>query len=216
MTEYHVLDLFAGLGGFSQAFAASERCGVTTVEIQAEFEPDIQADIFELRPSDFDREFDVVLASPPCKQFSPAQNLNGDHEPGADAVALVYHALGLIHGLDPAYWWLENPTGRLRSEIGAPTTTVTYCQYGEDRMKPTDLWGEHPTSFIGRRCQYGDDCHINTREGSNAARDECGKRTDAQRAKVPAELSTAIRDACERGLDGDAHEQTSLAEVAND
>jgi len=212
--DYHVLDLFCGLGGFSQAFAASDRWRVTTVDIEARFEPDRLADVFDLRPSDFERAFDLVLASPPCTQFSPAQNLNGAHEPDGDAVALAFHALGLVRGLDPAFWFVENPRGRLRSYLGPPTSTVTYCQYGERRMKPTDLWGEHPTSFIGRRCAPGDDCHINTRAGSNAARDELGKDTAAKRSKVPAELSTSIRDACERALDGDVAEQATFAEVA--
>jgi len=63
MSDYRVLDLFAGLGGFSSAFVESERWEVTTVDIDERFNPDIQADVFELRPSDFSgRAFDVVLA----------------------------------------------------------------------------------------------------------------------------------------------------------
>jgi len=214
----HCLDLFCGLGGFSQAFADSERWAVTTVDIDARFDPDIQADVLDLRPSDFERDFDVVLASPPCTEFSPAQNLNGDHTPSGDAVALAYHTLGVIRGLNPAFWVLENPRGKLRSFLGRPTTTVTYCQYGEAHMKPTDLWGEHPPGFIGRSCGYGDDCHINHHSGSNAMRDDVGKRTAAERAKVPAELSAAIRDTVEAGIDEPQPTQTELplAEVRDD
>jgi len=215
MTDYRVLDLFCGLGGFSQAFADSERWSVTTVDIEARFEPDRVADVFALRPSDFEREYDVVLASPPCTQFSAVQDLNGAHEPSGDAVALVYHTLGVIKGLSPTYWVLENPRGRLRSYIGKPTATVTYCQYGEGYQKPTDLWGRHPPMTY-RRCQRGANCHTNHSTGSNAMRDGHGKTTSAERAKVPAELSAAIRDACEAGLDGDVAEQTQLPGVASD
>jgi hypothetical protein len=207
MSEYRVLDLFAGLGGFSQAFAESSRWSVTTVELLERFEPDIQGDIFELRPSSFDREFDVILASPPCEEFSPANNLNGERDPDPDAVALVYHALGLIRGLDPTFWFVENPRGRLRSYIGQPSATVTYCQYGENRMKPTDLWGEHPHAFVGRRCDYGDDCHESNREGTNNYPDDPNEK-----AEVPYDLSESIRDACEAALDGDAPVQTTAAE----
>jgi hypothetical protein len=210
MTEYRVLDLFCGLGGFSQSFAESDRWAVTTVDIEGRFDPDIEADVFDLRPSDFDEAFDVVLASPPCTQFSTAQNLNGEHEPDGDHIALVHHTLGLIHGLRPSYWVLENPLGRLRSYIGEPTATVTYCQYGERTMKPTDLWGDHPPMTY-RRCQRGDSCHANTRAGCNELRRD--GRTAAEKSLVPADLSVAIRDACEAGLDGDAPEQTTLAEV---
>lgn len=213
MSDYHVLDLFCGLGGFSQAFAESDRWRVTTVDIEARFDPDVQADVFDLRPSDFEAEFDVVVGSPPCPEFSPAQNLNGEHEPAGDAIALAYHTLGLIKGLKPSYWFVENPFGRLRSYIGQPEVTVTYCQYGKERMKPTDLWGNHPDGFVGRRCSYGDDCHINTREGSNAARDELGEDTAAKRSVVPYDLSETIRDACELALDGDAPEQLTMEDL---
>jgi hypothetical protein len=213
----HCLDLFCGLGGFSQAFADADRWQVTTVDIEAEFAPDIQADVLELRPSDFDVEYDVVLASPPCKEFSPAQNLNGAHTPAGDAVALAFHTVGLIRGLDPQFWLLENPRGQLRSFLGRPTATVTYCQYGEAHMKPTDLWGEHPAGFIGRSCGYGDDCHINHHSGSNAMRDDVGKRSDAERAKVPRALSEAIREAVEAAIDDPPPTQAELpVEVHSD
>ncbi|MEA5406388.1 hypothetical protein VB773_01495 [Haloarculaceae archaeon H-GB2-1] len=59
-----ILDLFSGLGGFSAAFEDSSNWEVTTVEIEEQFDPDICADILDLRPSDFDHEYDVILASP--------------------------------------------------------------------------------------------------------------------------------------------------------
>ena len=220
MSDYAVLDLFCGLGGFSQAFEESDRWHVTTVDIEARFDPDIQADVFDLRPSDFEAEFDVVLASPPCTQFSFAASPYErfiDAEPqtkdAQDAVALVYHTIGLIRSLTPTYWVLENPQGWLRHIIGDPTTRVTYCQYGTDWMKPTDLWGEHPPTFVGRSCAYGDDCHdYNTDQehGGKGSFAVSGTRDPAERAKVPHELSKAIRDACEAGLDGEVPEQTTL------
>jgi hypothetical protein len=234
MSTDAVLDLFAGLGGFSQAFAASDRWDVTTVEIEARFEPDRQADVFELRPSDFDREFDVVLASPPCTQFATIRNVTTggdaawvDGQPGtdaaADALALVHHTVGLIRGLAPTYWVLENPRGMLRTHWREPTATVWYCQYGADHAKPTDLWGDHPPMRY-RTCAYGNDCcgHVRTESykehggGSDNRQGLLREGDAAERAKVPAELSRAIRDACERGLDDAVPEQTSLAEVTGE
>jgi len=220
MSEYRMLDLFAGLGGFSQAFVASDRWDVTTVEIEPEFEPDICADVFELRPSDFDREFDVVLASPPCTQFSIAASRFYRFEHGepqtddaADALALVHHTVGLIRGLAPAYWALENPVGKLRHVWRRPDATLTQCQYGRHLRKPTDLWGDLPPAAWGA-CSPGDDCHDHEPRGMGAGEDHV--RDPAERAKVPAELSEAIRDACERGLDGAVAEQTELGEVSTD
>jgi hypothetical protein len=204
--EYRVLDLFCGLGGFSAAFEESDRWEVVTVDLAERFDPDVCTDVFDLRPSDFDREFDVVLASPPCQEFSPANNLNGDRDPSPDAVALVYHAIGLIRGLSPDYWVLENPYGRLRTVIGHPDATVTYCQYGREQMKPTDLWGCHPPMTY-RRCQRGDGCHDGNREGTNNYPEDA-----AEKSLVPYGLSDAIREACERALDGDAREQATVAD----
>lgn len=225
MPDYRVLDLFCGLGGFSQAFTESDRWEVVTVDIKERFEPDIQADVFDLRPSDFDCEFDVVLAGVPCTVFTPARNVTegGDNawdgddpatDESRDLVALTYHTLGLIHGLAPDYWFVENPTGRLRTLIGPPEGAVTQCQYGREHQKPTDLWGDHPPMTY-RRCSPGDECHTET--GSYTA-DESQPRLGvlaesddpAVRAALPYDLSKSIRDACEKALDGETREQATF------
>lgn len=220
MSEYRVLDLFAGLGGFSQAFEESERWEVVTVEIDPEFDPDIVADVFDLLPSDFG-DFDVILASPPCTQFSfAASSLERfvDGEPqtddARDAVSLVYHTIGLIRGLNPDFWFMENPQGWLRQVIGDPDARVTFCQYGRDYMKPTDLWGDHPNAWMPRSCSYGDDCHETNRSQAyggkgNMYHNDAYSNDAAERAEVPYELSESIQDACERALDGDVPVQTT-------
>jgi hypothetical protein len=234
MTDYHVLDLFCGLGGFNSAFVDADCWDVTTVDIEARFEPDIQADVFELRPSDFEADFDVVLASPPCTQFSTIRSITagGDDawvggEPGtdaaADALALVHHTVGLIRGLAPSYWVLENPRGRLRTFWRPPEATVWYCQYGHDVAKPTDLWGDHPPMRY-RRCYHGnDDCHHARTQsdkdhggGSDNRQGILTESDAAERAKVPYDLSETIRDACEAALDGAVPEQTQLDAAVTD
>jgi len=215
--EYSVLDLFCGLGGFSSAFAESERWDVTTVDIEPEFDPDITADVFDLRPSDFDREYDVVVASPPCTQFSRVAwshgkriSTNGEPltEAAADSIALVRHTLGLIHGLNPEYWFLENPQGALRWVIGEPTGVVDQCAYGHYTKKQTDLWGEHPVMEY-KKCP-----HENHMTGDGYTDFEGGPSSRAERAKMPSDLSESIRVACETALDGEGIEQYTLDTVA--
>lgn len=232
MSDYAVLDLFCGLGGFSAAFADSPRWDVVTVDINERFEPDICADVFDLRPSDFDREFDVVVASPPCTYFATIRNVTKGGDPAwldghpateaaGDALALVHHTVGLVRGLAPSYWILENPRGMLRTYYSNPEVTVWYCQYGHDTAKPTDLWGDHPPGLTYRRCSYGNDAcgHVRTQSykehgGGSDNRQGILTETDAaERAKVPYELSDAIRDAAERALDGEVAEQVELGEV---
>jgi hypothetical protein len=199
------LDLFAGPGGFSAAFADSSDWEVVTVEIEERFDPDIQADVMDLRPSDLP-DADVVLASPPCTDFTMAASryekvVDGEPKtPSArESVALVYHTIGLIRAIVPEYWFMENPRGYLRQIIGRPTGTVTYCQYGMDYMKPTDLWGDHPGGFEYRSCKTGQGCHETNRDGAHGGLgnvDVLGD-TPAERAKVPYELSAAILKAVE-------------------
>ena len=202
------LDLFSGLGGFSSAFEESDRWKVVTVDVQERFDPDIQADILNLRPGDLP-DADVILASPPCKTFSKAAAWHDHFDAGCDApktqeakeaVALVFHTVGLIRALGPDYWFLENPEGHMRKLLGRPTASVTYCQYGADYMKPTDLWGDHPPMTY-KRCQNGDDCHVRSRrsqeKGDGEHPADALPRDPAERAKVPYGLSKAILEAVE-------------------
>jgi len=213
------LDLFSGLGGFSTAFEDAPDWDVVTVDINEQFDPDIQANVLDLMPSDLhntlgDTDVLVILAGHPCTLFS----LAGNHDawgsesqemltPEArDAVASVYHTLGLIKGLSPDYWFLENPRGRLRWFLGEPTGTVTYCQYGGDWQKPTDLWGEHPPGLIYRSCSPGDPCHERTSQGDDNSGGLVNSiRDPAKRAKVPQGLSKEILESVEC-----RHKQTTL------
>lgn len=210
----HCLDLFAGLGGFSAAFEDSDEWEVTTVDVEPEFEPDIERDVMDLEPGDLPGGY-IVLASPPCTYFSTAGNHDkwtSDKRPLDEArrhVTLVYHTLGLIHALSPEYWFLENPRGRLRWFLGEPTGTVTYCQYGRDYQKPTDLWGRHPPGMSYRSCPKGADCHVRNTEDDGTAAIASMPSDVAERRKVPRELSAAILRACEG-----RHEQSTLPGVA--
>jgi hypothetical protein len=220
MAEWTVLDLFCGLGGFSSAFEDSDEWDVVTVDINERFNPTLCTDVFTLRPSDFTREFDVVLASPPCVAFSKAcpreHYWDGEQEPALpetrDFIGLVYHALGLIRGLAPEYYFIENPIGRLRWYLSEPTGKVSYCQYGRSYMKPTDLWGEHPVMKY-RWCGYNADCHSENTYGGVANDGDPYPGDIAERAKVPRDLSNAIRAACEAGLRGEVAEQVTLDAV---
>lgn len=218
MTDDRIcLDLFAGLGGFSAAFGDAEGWDVTTVEIEAEFDPDIQADVLDLRPDDLP-DADVVLASPPCTAFSMAASgthLDGEGRPvsewGRESLALVHHTVGLIKAIDPDYWVLENPMGGMRRQLGDPDAHVWWCQYGADRAKPTDLWGRLPPSFDARRCfKQNPACdHERASRGEHTGtqRDDLSQ---AERAKIPYELSREILEAVE----SPEPEQQLITEVA--
>lgn len=217
MTPKVCLDLFSGLGGFSAAFADSDEWDVVTVDVEERFDPDICSDVMDLRPSDFEREFDVVLVGHPCTLFSTAGNHDewdtdtkqptGDR--ARDHVAMLYHTLGLVSGLSPKYWYLENPRrSRARWFIGPPKRWVSYCQYGMDYQKDTGLWGEHSPGMNYEKCQQNG-CHKSNTEDDGYSAIQSMPSDSGERAKVPYALSEAIREATDAALAGDVREQVT-------
>lgn len=192
-----VLDLFSGLGGFSEVFRYEN---LVTVDNDARFHPTILANVQDLRfPGlpPIDRPFDLVLASPPCQAFSVAalQHHHKDHIPDqhvSEALGLVATTLRLIAEVRPRWWVLENPRGMLRTYLGKPKETVFLCAYGSPWMKPTDLWGRYP-GHLARPCAP----HESAPRGSNNNGVQ-GVRDPALRAKLPiglgAELLRRMRD----------------------
>lgn len=168
----------------------------------------ICADILTLTPKDFEQwNFDLIWASPPCVAFSMASvshywDTYLRYIPKAKKtihnLQLVYQALWLIYELRPKFWFLENPKAMLHKFIGEPNGWVTYCQYGEKRMKPTNLWGIHPKSFEYKHCHYGAKCHVSAPRGSKTGTQ--GKKSAAERSKIPYLLSLAIKESVEREL----------------
>ena len=84
---------------------------------------------------------------------------------------------------------------------GLPRYTVTYCQYGDTRMKPTDIWTNHPDPQFKPPCKNGDDCHEKAPRGSrNGTQALLGSRN---RAVIPKELCRHIVRICEDGLNAE-------------
>ena len=156
------IDLCSGLGGFSQAFVDAG-WDVVRIDIDRKFRPTIQADAGMLPLKD-GLSPDVLLASPPCQTFSVASMSHHWLKSGVpktqaakDALVLVKNIMSEIKRLKAQKWLMENPRGMLRKLIQDPTTTITLCQYGDFRQKPTDLWG---TIDLGwKRCSPSDSCH---------------------------------------------------------
>ncbi len=143
-----VLDLFCGLKGFSRPFADRGH-EVITLDIDNTFDPDIVADVRVIRyPSlSLSGRFDAILASPPCQAFSLAYSFNQWPPPDdktIEGLRLVACALALIATINPRWWVMENPRGRLRKLIVPPTQTIHLCNFGAKWQKPTDLWGQFP------------------------------------------------------------------------
>jgi hypothetical protein len=201
-----VFDFFSGTGSSTQAFKDAGHT-VITFELDDFFEATEHANVFDLNAADLIAKYgqpDFVWASPPCTAFSVASM--GHHwgggirayEPKTEAAKisqeLVAHTRKLIAELNPTKGWLmENPRGMLRKlpvVAELPRTTVTYCTYGDSRMKPTDLWGVVPNWTPRTMCKNGMPCHEAAPRGAKTGTQ--GLKGARERSRVPYALGEEI------------------------
>lgn len=84
-----------------------------------------------------------ILAAPPCTEFSLAKSTKKrDFVIGMEVVRACLEIIWesrLSGGL--RFWALENPRAFLRQFLGKPAYTFEHWEFGDDGIKPTDLWG---------------------------------------------------------------------------
>ena len=207
-----VLELFAGTRSIGKAFEARGH-EVFSVDWDEGFENiDLHVDIGTLTAGEIIRRFgypDVIWASPDCTTYSIAAiskhrireedgNLAPKSEYAKRCDAVNTHLLDLIQALQPKYWFIENPRGGLRKMRfmqDLPRHTVTYCQYGDTRMKPTDIWTNHPDPKLKPPCKNGDSCHVAAPRGARTGTQALANRIE--KAKIPPKLCEHIVKICE-------------------
>jgi hypothetical protein len=204
-----IFDFFSGTGSSTQAFKDAGHT-VITFELDPYFEATEHTDVMLLKASSLVEKYgqpDFVWASPPCTSFSVASIghhwISGGDSPtprteqARESQELVRHTVQLIKELNPTKGWLmENPRGMLRKLSvvkDLPRHTVTYCKYGDSRMKPTDLWGVVPNWTPRITCKNGDTCHVSAPRGARTGTQ--GLKGAKERSRVPYELGKEILNA---------------------
>ena len=190
-----VIDLFSGLGGFSQAFVDRGHT-VERYDNDPQFKEvphTLLMDIWDLKPTDM-TDADIVLMSPPCNCFSPMTI--GHYWKGGvpdkrakEMIKLVKHSIGLAKQSGAKYWLLENPAGMLKHAIGEPQKLTWWAAWGHFTLKPTHLWGELPPIDWRPRPAKG------TYEAAPRGTKLGVQRSDltsAERALVPYDFSMAV------------------------
>lgn len=204
--------------GDSTGLEGARTCGsnveITTVDMNPIFEADICKDILDVTVEELREVMGLkvgekpffIWASPDCSVFSVAGfghgHFNRDNifdipmpntQKAKDMCVRHLHTLMLINELDPDYFVIENPRGLLRKMpwmTDLPRETVTYCQYGDFRMKPTDLWGRFPESWQPKpMCKNGSPCHEASPRGAMRGTSKLSHR---KRSHIPLELSEEI------------------------
>lgn len=208
-----VLELFAGTRSIGKAF---ERRGheVYSIEWDKSFDNiDWYVNILKVSADDIIKRFgrpDVIWSSPDCSTFSIAaishhrrkNSETGNLDPVSDYAKFCdkvdKHVLKLIKELKPKYYFIENPRGGMRKMVWMqklPRYTVTYCQYGDTRMKPTDIWTNHPNPKFKPMCHNGDPCHEAAPRGSRTGTQ--GLPNSKYRSVIPKKLCNHIVKICE-------------------
>ena len=212
------MDLFAGMRSISNCF---EKHGHEAYAIDWDKEHeniDWYTDIGQITAEDILERFgkpDVIWASPDCSTYSVAsishhriREANGNLAPRTDYAKFCdtvnQHVLKLIGELQPTYFFIENPRGGMRKMSflqGIDRYTVTYCQYGEKRMKPTDLWTNHPSPNFKPACKNGAPCHERAPRGARTGSQ--GIKGSKLRSKIPEALCEHVVKICEDGIIGE-------------
>lgn len=211
-----VLELFAGTRSIGKAF---EKRGHKVISVEWDHKFDnitLYADIGTLTKDQIMElcggKVDVIWASFDCTSYSIAgighhrrkNLLTGNLDPISNYAKFCddvnQHTLELIKELKPKYWFIENPMGGLRKMWfmqGLPRYLITYCQYGDFRMKPTDIWTNHPNPKFKPPCHNGDPCHESAPRHSRSGTQRL--KNAMERSRIPSDLCEHIVDICEEG-----------------
>ena len=202
-----ILELFAGSRSIGKA---GEKLGHTifSSDIEQFGEIDYIADILNFDTAQVPFVPDVIWASPPCTGFSVAAI--GHHWTGGKCayipktdtarlgIELVKKTIEIIRyfeKLNPnIIWYIENPRGLMRKMPFMDELpirhTVTYCQYGDTRMKPTDIWTNNKNWIPRKMCKNGMSCHVSAPRGSRTGTQ--GLKGNYERSKIPEELCLEV------------------------
>jgi len=190
-----VLELFAGSCSFSNV-ANTYGFETLTTDIKQFGNIDIVENLFNLDYKNLNYKPDIIWASPPCTTFSVASCYHhwtapdelGNREPKTEnaknGLLLLEKTIEIINYFIPKYYFIENPRGLMRKMIAVknlPRYTVSYCQYGDTRMKPTDIWSN--LDFGAKLCKNGAPCHESAPRGSMTGTQ--GLKNNYERSKIP-------------------------------
>lgn len=208
------VELFSGDRSFGKV---AEEKGIDVLSVDWTGYPGtgLVIDIEWMRPTDVQFIPDIVWASFDCTTYSIAAcstHRNHDKTPKTEyahkcdrvnqhVIAMIDHWLKLNPNL---VFFFENPRGNLRHMPWMQRFkrhTVWYCQYGDERAKPTDIWTNSEVwdprpecrnykydkngNIIDKHCH-----HESARRGAKTGTQ--GRKGSFERSKIPLELCEEI------------------------
>lgn len=186
-----VLDLFCGLKGWSRPWFDAGH-DVYTLDLDSQFNP-----TYCQRAEDFlpmSGAFDVILASPPCEEFSRwamrgmSRHLRANPPP-LPSTRLVEATKRIIAMAQPKFWVVENVHGS--SQFITPV-----LGHYRGRYAGRYLWGNFPSLAMLPPAPKG----LAKGDAVNGLRPKSSYSSSAkvQRAEIPAALANAMMEAMTR------------------
>lgn len=153
--------------------------------------------------------YSLAAISKHRKKNSETGNLDPISEYAKKCDEVNRHLLKLINDLRPKLWFIENPRACLQNmtwmkPLDKYKYLITYCQYQlsdpieKRRMKPTNLWTNHPDPQFKPPCKNGDPCHMAAPRGSRTGTQ--GMKNAKERSTYPKNLIKHIVDISESYL----------------
>jgi len=182
-----VLDLFCGMGGWSEGFAMEgfECVGVDVVNVGYPYQL-VLADVETLNGKRF-KDFDVIVGSPPCRDFSKlavcfGKKWKNPPDPMGKGIELVYAFLRIIKEANPRFWIMENVNG-LRKYLNPPDIQAWITQTWQ-----RCFWGDFPNLILPMVLSKKNVIDIH------------GVYRSYARAKIPSPISKAFAEGIKREL----------------
>jgi hypothetical protein len=210
----NLIEVFAGSRSVGNE-AEKQGLNVFSVDWTAYDKIDLVIDVEEMETKQVPFIPDVGWFSPDCTTYSIAAcgtHRNKDRSPKTEYAIkcdnVNQHFLSLIDEwieMNPDFvFFIENPRGILRHMPWMKKLkrhTVWYCQYGDDRAKPTDIWTNSKTwtprpmcknfkydsegNIIDKHCH-----HESARRGAKTGTQ--GRKNSYHRSKIPQQLCEEI------------------------
>lgn len=202
-----VLELFAGSRSVGKV---AEELGmeVFSVDIEPFVGIDLVKDIEFLEVTHIPFVPDIIWASPLCTTYSIAAiSTHRDRTKPKTELAIksdkvIQNTLNIIKAYPDCKWFIENPRGMLRKMPfmrGLDRTTISYCRYGDTRMKPTDIWSNHIFSLFNlegwhpKPMCYNNNRHCHHEKAPRGSKTGTqGLTDDYERSIIPTQLCREI------------------------
>lgn len=200
----NVLELFAGSRSIG---SAAEKLGMNVFSVDwIKYDGiNLAKDIEELSIEDIPFIPDIIWASPDCTTYTIAaisthrDGINPKSEYAKKCDRVNQHFISLINRwlqLNPyLVFYIENPRGMMRKMPWMKhfrRETIWYCQYGDERAKPTDIWTNNSKWVPRPQCKNGNkQCHHQAAPRGSRTGTQ-GIKTHYDRSKIPQQLCMEV------------------------